>query len=169
MKFTTEIKNGFLYISFEETQDRFTKIILDTLCNKNNIHESDDDLHTKVLLLSDFSQNGTNEYSLNIQDLDTFVLIITINNMHQLSIDYDNLYNNTIKLLTSYCNICLDKVQKERLFLCSLRKNLLDYSVSKNTEDNENPEWLDKAINDYIDLDRILNQEKTDCYDSRCI
>lgn len=170
MKFYAEIKEGFLYIDFDtESQELTTKIILDTLDNKDNIHESDEDLHTRVLELSDFTLVRNNSYKLDITDTDAFVIIITIENAHLLAYDDNNIYSNIVNMLTSFCDTCLDKVQKEKVFLCSMRKSLFDYSVSQNYDDNENPVWLNEVINNYIDLDRILNQENTNCYDTRFI
>ena len=170
MKFYTEIKDGFLHIDFDiESRELTTKIILDTLDNKNNIHESDEDSHTRILQLSDFSLVKNNEYKLDITDMDVSELVVTIENAHQLAWDNNKLYINMVKMLTSFCNPCLDKVQKERIFLCSLRSSLFDYSVAQSYDDSENPMWLDQAINNYIDLDRILNQENTNCYDTKFI
>lgn len=170
MKFYTEIKEGFLHINFDtEQQELATKIILDTLDNKDKVHETSDDLHTKVLTLSDFTQIKENEYKLDITDMDTLTLVVTIENAHQLAWDCDKLYINMVKMLTSFCNSCLDKVQKERVFLCSFRHSLFEYSVAQNYNDNEDPIWLKQAIDNYIDLDRIINQENTNCYDARLI
>lgn len=169
MKFYTEIKEGFLYIDFGTEQVLQTKIILDTLDNKNNIHESSDDLHTKVVSLHNFTLVGDNVYKLDIRDMDVLALVITIDNSHLLSYDSNRFYINMVKMLTSFCNQCLDKVQKERVFVCSLRSNLFEYSVSQNQNDNTNPIWLKQAIDNYIDLDRIINQENTNCYDARLI
>ena len=97
MKFYTEIKDGFLHIDFDiESQELTTKIILDTLDNKNNIHESDEDLHTKSLQLSDFTLVKENEYKLDISDMGIHELIITIDNAHQLAWDCDKLYLNMV-------------------------------------------------------------------------
>lgn len=47
-------------------------------------------------------------------------------------IDKKNIYNELVNLLTSYCDTCMDKHQKEKILLCAFKLDLIDYAETNN-------------------------------------
>lgn len=50
-------------------------------------------------------------------------------------IDKKNIYNELVNLLTTYCNTCLDKHQKEKILLCAFKLELINFAEENNYDD----------------------------------
>lgn len=86
-----------------------------------------------------------------------------MNTIEDIIIDPKELYYKKINMLTSFCDTCLDKHQKEKIIMCMFKSQLLDYALDNNlTED---------AQQYYKDLDRLLeiSTSKTCCTNSNLI
>lgn len=129
-----------------------TKVYLDDVHNMDNIYSTDSDKHT-------YSQSSTGSVSsIEIQNASTlpgidsnkFVVSIhdATNSYTTFYYNEEELYYREIDLLTSYCNTCLDKQQKEDILLFSVKKELLDFAMSINN--------VEEAVGFYRDLDRLL-------------
>lgn len=84
-----------------------------------------------------------------------------MNTIEDITINPEELYNKKVNMLTSFCNTCLDKHQKEKIVMCMFKSQLLEYALNNNlTED---------AQQYYKDLDRLLEipDNKTCCTNSR--
>lgn len=124
-------------------------MFIDKVCNIDNLHSEEPTKHTKVITAIDF-QKETDGYSVDISDLDVHAVILTENNNHHFAYDAEELYKQIYKLLEFYCNTCLDKLQKERILMCSFRLNLFYNALSFNNS-------IEEIVSSYVDLIRLLN------------
>ena len=133
-------------------QYTITKVCLDDISNMDNIYSADSEAHTysqvvtgnisfiEIENLSKISGIDSNKFVVSVYDATSSDTVFYY--------DEDQLYYREIDLLTSYCNTCLDKQQKERILLFSVKKDLLDFAMSKNI--------VEDAVGFYRDLDRLL-------------
>lgn len=133
-------------------QYNITKVCLDDISNMDNIYSADSEAHTysqvvtgnisfiEIENLSKISGIDSNKFVVSVYDATSSDTVFYY--------DEDQLYYREIDLLTSYCNTCLDKQQKERILLFSVKKDLLDFAMSKNI--------VEDAVGFYRDLDRLL-------------
>lgn len=133
-------------------QYNITKVYLDDISNMDNIYSADSEAHTysqvvtgnisfiEIENLSKISGIDSNKFVVSVYDATGSDTVFYY--------DEDQLYYREIDLLTSYCNTCLDKQQKERILLFSVKKDLLDFAMSKNI--------VEDAVGFYRDLDRLL-------------
>ena len=49
--------------------------------------------------------------------------------------DKKNIYNAMVNLLSSYCDTCMDKHQKEKILMCAFKLELIDYAEKYAQED----------------------------------
>lgn len=83
--------------------------------------------------------------------------------------DKKNIYIELVNLLTTYCNTCLDKHQKEKILLCAFRLELIEYAEANGQETEEL--WKDIARTLGIKLDGNIstNQiKKCNCSNGVC-
>ena len=84
--------------------------------------------------------------------------------------DKNNIYTALINLLTSYCDVCIDKHQMEKILLSAFKLDLIEYAGS-NDADNVEDLWISLAktlgikLNDSIQVN-LTN--KCDCVNGIC-
>lgn len=144
----SNIENNTLTIVLDSASS-VTKVYLDSVLNKKNMHETDDDKHD--IVISNPSVTG-NTITINISDYNATSFIISVvgtNTAHSVAYDKKNLYYQKVNMLTSFCYTCLDKHQKEKILMLQFKSQLLDYAMANGlTED---------AIDYYVDICRLLN------------
>lgn len=126
------------------------KVYIDTLYNSKNKYSNVDNDHTYVVV--DPSVVGkviTIDSKDFASELDSSAFTVLINGTLGFYYDDKELYYKEIELLTSYCSTCLDKQQKEKMVLFTLRYQLLQYAVENNKVEDQ--------IEHYKDLARMLN------------
>lgn len=128
------------------------QVKIDTICNFENLHEEELDKHTLVTDLSKFIKSD-NIYKLDVSELSTDILIISIENKEKLVYDEKVLYDDIINMFVSFCNECLDEHQKHQIAVCNLRFELFLEAVHN--------DLLEDSINHYTSLHRALNSLKT--------
>lgn len=125
------------------------KVYLDNVLNSKNRFSLEDNKHSHII--DNPSING-NKITINVKEFQETAFIVTIVSNFQtasaIAIDYLELYNSKVKLLTFHCSTCLDKHNKENIIICDFKNQLLDYAVENNLTDD--------AIQHYIDLSRML-------------
>lgn len=122
----------------------------------------DTDQSEEVLAISEIIENANTV--ITITDLEETAYIVTIiadETVRELVYDKNNLYHNAVSLLTSFCNTCLDKHQKEKIMLYGLKSQLFDYAMVN--------DLLEDSISYYTDICRLLGipTGKTCCKNSR--
>ena len=144
----TTIEGNQLSIVLDDTTS-VTKVYLDSVINKKNMHSENDDDHTYVI--TDITPVD-NTIAIDITEYNATSFIVTVigeNTVHAIAYDAKNLYYQKVNMLTSFCYTCLDKHQKEKILMLQFKSQLLDYAVANNlTED---------AIDYYTDICRMLN------------
>lgn len=128
------------------------QVILDKICNFENIHNEDLEEHTLVTNLSEFNKVG-NEYTLDINNLNVDIIIVSINNIETIVFDEVVLYKDMSSIFRYFCNECLDKNQKQQIAACGLRFQLFLIAIKNNL--------IEDSINHHISLYRALNSLKT--------
>ena len=83
--------------------------------------------------------------------------------------DKKNIYKALVDLTTSYCNTCLDKMQKEKMLLCILKLELIEYAEA-NELDNLEELWLELArlLNVSVDNIELVSYSKCNCTNGMC-
>lgn len=74
--------------------------------------------------------------------------------------DSKELYYKEVELLTSYCNTCLDKLQKEKMLLFILKYQLLQHATDNNL--------IEDQIKYYKDLIKMTNISVKPCTRTIC-
>lgn len=85
-------------------------------------------------------------------------------------IDKKNIYNELVNLLTVHCNTCLDKQQIDKILLCALKLNLIDYAQF-NEYDNVNELWESLARTLGVKLDgevHVTSEKVCNCKNGVC-
>lgn len=142
-----KIENEKIVIELDSPSASIAKLYIDSLDNNINKYSTDEDKHDYVII--DMSKVGNTITVVMLPELDTSAFTITINGILGFYYDDKELYYKQIELLTTYCNTCLDKEQKENVVVFNMRSNLLKYSLTNDlTED---------AISHYKDIVRMLN------------
>lgn len=139
--------------SLDGQYSNITKLYLDDVSNMDNIYSADAEAHTYSQTVTGSVSFITVENLSKIPGIDSNKFVVSIHDSANGSYttfyyDEEQLYYREVDLLTSYCNTCLDKQQKERILLFSVKKDLLDFALSKNI--------VEDAVGFYIDLDRLL-------------
>lgn len=126
------------------------KVYIDNLYNNKNKYSNIDDEHTYVIIdpkvVGDTIQIDSKDFD---PELDTSAFTVLINGTLGFYYDDKEMYYKEVNLLTSYCNTCLDKQQKERMMLFVLKDQLLQYAIQHN--------MVEDQIEYYRDLARMLN------------
>lgn len=154
MKITkATITDNTLAITLDSSYD-VNKVYLDTIYNHDNMYSDSDENHSYVI--TDNLGNNSS-FTIDISAIKEDAYIVTVVSTEKtiaLAIDDKQLYYAKVRMITNFCNTCMNVCQKEKVIMVELRSNLLDYALQNDlTED---------AIKHYIDLDRILNNNIND-------
>lgn len=150
--------NDKLVITTSERVLNFTRILVDQLTNRKNIYSEILKEHSYNTRNASFNEEGTIvTIDISEWDLDRSSFIVTLqqtfdgvtSSVRKFVFDDEELYYGEVALLNSFCNTCLDKQQKERIVLLSVKEQLLQYAVKN--------ELLEDSIDLYTDLTRLLN------------
>lgn len=143
-----KIENGIISIILD-SNTAVSKVYIDNLYNDENKYSAKDEEHTYAI--SNFTQADTlitiDSKTLS-PELDTSAFTVLIDGVLGFYYDDRELYYKEIDLLTAYCSTCLDKEQKERVVLFTLKQQLLQYAISNNL--------IEDQIAYYNDLARML-------------
>lgn len=83
--------------------------------------------------------------------------------------DKKNIYIELVNLLTTYCNTCLDKHQKEKILLCAFRLELIEYAEANGQETEELWESIARTLGIKLDGNISINQiKKYNCSNGVC-
>lgn len=126
--------------------------------------ESEEDDNSAEVIPTVASEDTTVSNIIEIKDLSEAIYVVTIIGQEQtvaVAIDENAVYLAKINLVTSYCNTCLDKQQKEMIIMCDFKSQLLDYAVSNN--------YIDDTIQLCYELSKILklNTHYTHCKNNK--
>lgn len=120
------------------------------------------DQSEEVVIISENVENTNTIITFtDLEETAYIVTVITDETVRELVYDKNNLYHSTVSLLTSFCNTCLDKHQKEKIMLYGLKSQLFDYAMVN--------DLLEDSISYYTDICRLLDipTGKTCCKNSR--
>lgn len=144
----TKIEDNTLTITLDSA-DAITKVYLDSVLNKVNMHSTDDTKHNYVI---DNPVINSNIITIDLTEYNATSFIVSVigsENAHAIAYDEKNLYYQKVNLLTTYCYTCLDKHQKEKILMLQFKSQLFDYAIANGlTED---------AIDYYVDTCRLLD------------
>lgn len=83
--------------------------------------------------------------------------------------DKKNIYIELVNLLTTYCNTCLDKHQKEKILLCAFRLELIEYAEANGQETEELWEDIARTLDIKLDGNVSINRiKKCNCSNGVC-
>lgn len=83
--------------------------------------------------------------------------------------DKKNIYIELVNLLTTYCNTCLDKHQKEKILLCAFRLELIEYAEANGQETEELWEDIARTLGIKLDGNVSINRiKKCNCSNGVC-
>jgi hypothetical protein len=83
--------------------------------------------------------------------------------------DKKNIYIELVNLLTTYCNTCLDKHQKEKILLCAFRLELIEYAEANGQETEGLWEDIARTLGVNLDGNGSINQiKKCNCSNGVC-
>lgn len=141
--------DGIITITLD-TSATVSKVYIDNLYNSKNKYSNTDDEHTYVVVDPKVTGNTIQIDSKDFDpELDTSAFTVLINGTLGFYYDDKEIYYKEVNLLTSYCSTCLDKQQKERMVLFTLKYQLLQYAIEHN--------MVEDQIEYYRDLARMLN------------
>lgn len=156
-KYKCYINNNILYIETSNTEIISPSVIfyIDRLSNVDNIHETAEDKHCKVVKSGGYTKETISDkqvIKIDISELEVNEVIVTIKestNSHYLAYDITKMNEKLFSLLTTFCNTCIDKLQKTRIASALFRYILIQqaYELDK----------IEDAVKSYNDLNRILN------------
>lgn len=143
-----KIEDGIINIILD-SNTAVSKVYIDNLYNDKNKYSAKDEEHTYAI--SNFTQADTlitiDSKTLS-PELDTSAFTVLVDGVLGFYYDDRELYYKEIELLTTYCSTCLDKEQKERMVLFTLKQQLLQYAISN--------DLIEDQIAYYTDLARML-------------
>lgn len=156
-KYNCYIENNTLCIetSISETISSSVIFYIDKLSNINNVHETEEDKHCKVVNSGSYTKETTGSkqvIKIDISELEVNEVVVTIKestDSHYLAYDITKMNDALYKLLTVFCSTCIDKLQKTRIASALFR-----YILIQQAYDLDN---IEDAVKAYNDLDRILN------------
>lgn len=142
------MNNGVISIKLDSSAS-VSKVYIDTLYNGKNKYSIVDEEHDWVIENPNIDVDTILIDSKTLSpELDTSAFTVYINGVLGFYFDEEELYYREIDLLTTYCSTCLDKEQKERMVLYTLKQQLLQYAVAN--------ELVEDQIQFYRDLARML-------------
>lgn len=83
--------------------------------------------------------------------------------------DKKNIYTELVNLLTTHCNTCLDKHQKEKILLCAFKLELIEYA-NNNDVDRVDEMWnsLARTLNMSYNGTTYVVNNKCNCTNGVC-
>lgn len=83
--------------------------------------------------------------------------------------DKKNIYNAMVNLLTSYCDTCMDKSQKEKILLCAFKLELIDHAnIYSQNDVNELWESIARTLNVSLEDGTSVLGNKCNCLNGVC-
>lgn len=80
-----------------------------------------------------------------------------------------NIYNELVNLLTSYCDTCMDKHQKEKILLCAFKLELIEYAETNGYDSNEMWESIARTLGMKLDgTVYVSTSNKCNCKNGVC-
>lgn len=83
----------------------------------------------------------------------------------------NEIYKGLFNLLTSYCNTCLDKNQKEKMLLCTFKLELIQYAETSGNHETADELW--ESIARILGMSMVgdtykLKTDKCNCVNGVC-
>lgn len=83
--------------------------------------------------------------------------------------DKKNIYNAMVNLLSSYCDTCMDKHQKEKILICAFKLELIDYAERYAQGDvDELWESIARTLGVSLEDDTVIHSKKCNCSNGVC-
>lgn len=83
--------------------------------------------------------------------------------------DKKNIYNAMVNLLSSYCDTCMDKHQKEKILICAFKLELIDYAERYAQGDvDELLESIARTLGISLEDDTVIHSKKCNCSNGVC-
>ena len=84
-------------------------------------------------------------------------------------IDKKNIYNELVNLLTTYCDTCTDKNQKDKILLCAFKLELITFAEQNNYDDSDELwESIARTLGIKLDGEQRSSVKKCDCANGMC-
>jgi hypothetical protein len=139
---SVKLENDILTLSVDGT---VSKVYIDSIDNRSNVYSDDDSVHTYTAEFEDVEPDGM---IIDLSKYNLTAVIVRIEDQVVLAVDLVNLYQRKINMLETFCETCLDGVQKQKIVLCAFKSQLFEYAYENNL--------MDDAIQFYVDLCRLL-------------
>ena len=83
--------------------------------------------------------------------------------------DKKNIYNAMVNLLTSYCDTCMDKHQKEKILMCAFKLELIEYAEKYAQGDTEDLwESIARTLGVSLEDGNTVLRNKYNCSNGVC-
>lgn len=84
-------------------------------------------------------------------------------------INKKKIYNELVKLLTGYCDTCMDKHQMEKILLCAFKLELIDYAEQYSQEDVDEL-WgsIARTLGTSLENDTVVPSKRYNCSNGVC-
>ena len=83
--------------------------------------------------------------------------------------DKKNIYNAMVNLLSSYCDTCMDKHQKEKILMCAFKLELIEYAEKYAQGDTEDLwESIARTLGLSLEDGTTVHRNKCNCSNGVC-
>lgn len=83
--------------------------------------------------------------------------------------DKKNIYNAMVDLLSSYCDTCMDKHQKEKILMCAFKLELIEYAEKYAQGDTEDLwESIARTLGVSLEDGTTIHSNKCNCSNEVC-
>lgn len=83
--------------------------------------------------------------------------------------DKKNIYNAMVDLLSSYCDTCMDKYQKEKILMCAFKLELIEYAEKYAQGDTEDLwESIARTLGVSLEDGTTTHSNKCNCSNGVC-
>lgn len=83
--------------------------------------------------------------------------------------DKKNIYNTMVNLLSSYCDTCMDKHQKEKILMCAFKLELIEYAEKYAQGDTEDLwESIARTLGVSLEDGTTIHSNKCNCSNGVC-
>lgn len=83
--------------------------------------------------------------------------------------DKKNIYNAMVDLLSSYCDTCMDKYQKEKILMCAFKLELIEYAEKYAQGDTEDLwESIARTLGVSLEDGTTIHSNKCNCSNGVC-
>ena len=83
--------------------------------------------------------------------------------------DKKNIYNAMVDLLSSYCDTCMDKHQKEKILMCAFKLELIEYAEKYAQGDTEDLwESIARTLGVSLEDGTTIYSNKCNCSNGMC-